>query len=36
MGGSVTELDEQVTLGAHDVDAVRLGVLERGLGEFRK
>ena len=27
---------EQVPLGAHDVDAAGLGVLERGLGEFRK
>jgi hypothetical protein len=33
---AVTELAEQMPLGAHDVDAVRLGVLAHGLGEFWK
>jgi len=31
---AVTELAEEVPLGAHDVDAVRLGMLAHGLGEF--
>jgi hypothetical protein len=30
---AVTELAEQVPLGSHDVDAVRLGVLAHGLGD---
>jgi hypothetical protein len=33
---AVTEMAEQVPLGAHDVDAVRLSMLKHGLGEFRK
>jgi hypothetical protein len=32
----VTELAEQVPLGAHDVDAVRLSMLKHSLGEFGK
>jgi hypothetical protein len=31
---AVTEVAEQVPLGAHDVDAVRLDVFAHGLGEF--
>jgi hypothetical protein len=33
---AVTELAEQVPLGAHDVDAVRLSMLKHSLGEFGK
>jgi hypothetical protein len=33
---TVTDLAEHVPLGAYDVDAVWLGVLAYGLGEFRK
>lgn len=33
---AATELAEQVPLGAHDVDAVRLSMLEHSLGEFGK
>jgi hypothetical protein len=32
----VTELAEQVPLGAHDVDAVRLSMPKHSLGEFGK
>jgi len=33
---AVTELAEQVPLGAHDFDAVRLSMLKHSLGEFGK
>jgi hypothetical protein len=33
---AVTELAEQVPLGAHDVDAIWLGMIAHGLGEFGK
>lgn len=33
---AVTELVEQVPVGAHDIDALRLSMPKHGLGEFRK
>ena len=33
---AVTELAEQMPLGPHDIDAVRLGMLKHSLGEFGK